>query len=43
LKPGGIVFISDYCCSEGEHTEAFKAYVKQRGYNLLTPKEYGKV
>lgn len=43
LKPGGIIFISDYCCSEDEHTEAFKAYVKQRGYNLLTPKGYGKV
>lgn len=43
LKPGGIIFISDYCCSEGEHTEAFKAYVKQRGYNLLSPKSYGKV
>ncbi|XP_076449925.1 uncharacterized protein LOC143286185 isoform X2 [Babylonia areolata] len=43
LKPGGRVLISDYCCSEGPHSDQFKAYVKQRGYNLLTPAAYGKV
>lgn len=43
LKVGGKVFISDYCCSDGEHSEQFKAYVKQRGYNLLSPKRYGEV
>ncbi|XP_070197643.1 uncharacterized protein [Littorina saxatilis] len=43
LKPGGKVLISDYCCSEGPHTEKFKAYVKQRGYNLLSTSAYGKL
>ncbi|KAJ8302833.1 hypothetical protein KUTeg_019229 [Tegillarca granosa] len=43
LRPGGKVLISDYCCSEGEHSDRFKAYVKQRGYNLLSPQQYGKV
>jgi len=43
LKPGGKVLISDYCCSEGEHSEAFKKYVAQRGYVLLSPPAYGKV
>lgn len=35
--------ISDYACSPDEHSEQFKAYVKQRGYNLLSPEQYGKV
>lgn len=43
LKPGGKVLISDYCCSEGPHSDKFKAYVKQRGYHLLSPAAYGKV
>jgi len=43
LKPGGKLLISDYSCSEGEHSEVFKAYVKQRGYHLLPVKDYGKV
>ncbi|ESO87855.1 hypothetical protein LOTGIDRAFT_219756 [Lottia gigantea] len=43
LKPGGKILISDYCCKEGDHSEEFKAYVKQRGYNLLNPSQYGKV
>ncbi|KAK3086427.1 hypothetical protein FSP39_018332 [Pinctada imbricata] len=43
LRPGGRVLISDYCCSEGPHAEDFKAYVKQRGYNLLSPAKYGEV
>ncbi|XP_059147708.1 uncharacterized protein LOC131935364 [Physella acuta] len=43
LKPGGKVLISDYCCSPDEHCEKFKAYVEQRGYNLLSPAAYGKV
>ncbi|BFZ12596.1 hypothetical protein BsWGS_15635 [Bradybaena similaris] len=43
LRPGGKVLISDYCCSPDEHSEQFKAYVKQRGYNLLSPEAYGKV
>ncbi|KAH9503431.1 hypothetical protein Btru_067923 [Bulinus truncatus] len=43
LKPGGKVLISDYCCSPDEHSDKFRAYVKQRGYNLLSPAAYGKV
>ena len=43
LKVGGKLFISDYCCSDTEHTDHFKAYVKQRGYNLMSPAAYGKV
>ncbi|XP_005096334.1 phosphoethanolamine N-methyltransferase 3 isoform X2 [Aplysia californica] len=43
LRPGGKVLISDYCCSPDEHSEKFKTYVKQRGYNLLSPAQYGKV
>lgn len=43
MKPGGKVLISDYCCSEGEHTDTFKKYVAQRGYILLSVPDYGKV
>ena len=43
LKVGGKLFISDYCCSDTEHTDHFKAYVKQRGYNLMSPAAYGRV
>jgi len=42
LKPGGLLVITDYCCGEGAHSQDFKNYVKQRGYNLLTVKDYGK-
>ncbi|KAH9488113.1 Phosphoethanolamine N-methyltransferase 3 [Bulinus truncatus] len=43
LRPGGKILISDYCCSPDVHSEEFKAYVKQRGYYLLSPPAYGKV
>ncbi|KAJ3670687.1 hypothetical protein LUZ60_008113 [Juncus effusus] len=43
LKPGGKVLISDYCKSEGEPTEEFAAYIKQRGYDLHDVKAYGKM
>uniref|UniRef100_A0A2C9L659 phosphoethanolamine N-methyltransferase n=1 Tax=Biomphalaria glabrata TaxID=6526 RepID=A0A2C9L659_BIOGL len=43
LKSGGKVLISDYCCSPNKHSDLFKAYVQQRGYNLLSPAAYGKV
>lgn len=43
LKPGGVLFITDYCRGDQEHSQRFKDYVKQRGYNLLTVKEYGQV
>ena len=33
---------SDYCCGDKEHTEAFKEYVAQRGYHLLSVSQYGK-
>ncbi|KAG7230393.1 hypothetical protein INR49_024499 [Caranx melampygus] len=42
LKPGGQLLISDYCCGEKPWTPAFEAYVKQRGYVLYTPSQYGK-
>lgn len=43
LKPNGLLFFSDYCWGEGEHTEEFLAYVAQRGYILHTVKEYGRL
>lgn len=43
LKPGGQVFITDYCCGDGKHSDEFNEYVKQRNYHLLTPNQYGKV
>jgi len=43
LKPGGKLLISDYCCSDGEHSPEFKKYVEGRGYILYSPKEYGKI
>ncbi|XP_045887436.1 phosphomethylethanolamine N-methyltransferase-like, partial [Micropterus dolomieu] len=42
LKPGGQLLISDYCCGEKPWTPVFEAYVKQRGYVLYTPSQYGK-
>ncbi|XP_029917783.1 phosphoethanolamine N-methyltransferase 3-like isoform X2 [Myripristis murdjan] len=42
LKPGGQLLISDYCCGEKPWTPQFQAYVKQRGYMLYTPAQYGK-
>ncbi|XP_071773432.1 phosphoethanolamine methyltransferase [Centroberyx gerrardi] len=42
LKPGGRLLISDYCCGEQPWTPQFQAYVKQRGYILYTPPQYGK-
>lgn len=43
LKPGGRVFITDYTCSSGDHSQAFKDYISQRGYHLLPIEEYAKV
>ncbi len=43
LKPNGLLFITDYCWGEGEHSEEFLAYVAQRGYALHTPADYGKL
>jgi len=43
LKPGGLLFFTDYCWGEGRHTAEFLAYVAQRGYTLHTVKEYGQL
>src|SRR6185369_6915176 len=43
LKPNGLLFFTDYCWGEGQHSEEFLAYVAQRGYILHTVKEYGKL
>lgn len=43
LKPGGKLLISDYCGGEKPWTATFEAYVKQRGYVLYTPSQYGEV
>lgn len=41
LKPGGKVFITDYCCGPKPWSTHYAAYVASRGYSLLTPEEYG--
>ncbi|XP_077143573.1 uncharacterized protein LOC143806664 isoform X1 [Ranitomeya variabilis] len=41
LKPGGKLLITDYCCGDRPWSPVFEEYVKQRGYVLYTPKEYG--
>jgi len=43
LKPGGLLFITDYCWGEGTHSAEFLEYVGQRGYDLHTVKDYGKL
>jgi len=45
-KPGGRLLISDYCCGQQNRvlwSDAFTDYVKQRGYQLHTVQEYGKL
>ncbi|PAA71323.1 hypothetical protein BOX15_Mlig015119g9 [Macrostomum lignano] len=43
LKPGGQLLVTDYCCGEKPWPDDYAAYVKQRGYHLLTVPEYGAV
>lgn len=43
LKPGGKVFITDYCCGPKPWSDEFTVYVAERGYSLLTPTEYGDI
>ncbi|GAV04961.1 hypothetical protein RvY_15158 [Ramazzottius varieornatus] len=43
LKPGGRLFVTDYCHGAKEHSQEFKDYVRQRGYNLLSVSDYGKL
>ena len=40
LKPGGRLLISDYCRAEGEASQGFAAYIKQRGYDLHSVPAY---
>jgi len=42
LKPGGKLMITDYCCTADEWSPDYRAYVEQRGYNLLSVVDYGK-
>lgn len=42
LKPGGKVFITDYCSGPKQNwSSEFEKYVDQRGYDLRTVDEYG--
>ena len=43
LKPGGTLFITDYCRGDQTHSPEFVKYVEQRGYVLKTVKEYGRL
>jgi len=44
LKPGGKLFITDYCSGEKNlWNDEFTKYVASRGYDLHTPKNYGKI
>merc|ERR1711974_384424 len=43
LKPGGRLFISDYCIGTAPSSDEYKAYVADRGYFLPTVVEYGKI
>ncbi|XP_042902530.2 uncharacterized protein [Parasteatoda tepidariorum] len=40
LKPGGKILFTDYSRSEKEISPNFEAYIKDRGYNLLTTNQY---
>ncbi|XP_029851615.2 phosphoethanolamine N-methyltransferase 3 [Ixodes scapularis] len=41
LSPGGKVVFTDYCRGDRDHSDEFKEYVAERGYNLLTVQQYG--
>ncbi|MBI5825376.1 MAG: methyltransferase domain-containing protein [Chloroflexi bacterium] len=43
IKPGGLLFFTDYCWGEGAHSVEFLEYVAQRGYDLHTVRDYGKL
>ncbi|KAK3890073.1 hypothetical protein Pcinc_005988 [Petrolisthes cinctipes] len=43
LKPGGTLFITDYCRGDQQHSQEFLAYAEKREYDLRTVKGYGKV
>lgn len=43
LKPKGVLFITDYCCGDGDHSQSFKTYLEDRKYHLQTPKGYTQI
>lgn len=43
LKPGGVLFVTDYCQGNQKHSQEFLDYVRARGYDLRTVHEYGEV
>ena len=43
LKPGGRLLISDYCKAPGQPSEDFAGYIQQRGYDLHSVEEYGRM
>ncbi|XP_031738143.1 phosphomethylethanolamine N-methyltransferase isoform X2 [Cucumis sativus] len=43
LKPGGKLFITDYCRNAGTSSPEFAEYIKQRGYDLHDVKAYGQM
>lgn len=44
LKPGGRIFITDYCAGPRDKwSSEFAAYVDQRGYDLRTVEDYGAI
>lgn len=43
LKPGGVLFITDYCCGPKPHSQSFQIYLTDRKYHLFTPKEYTQI
>ena len=42
LVPGGRLLFTDYCRGEGRSSDAFEAYVAERGYHLYTVADYDK-
>ena len=43
LKPGGKLLVSDYCRGTKTSPQEFLDYEAQRGYNLWTVADYGKM
>jgi phosphoethanolamine N-methyltransferase len=43
LKPGGRLFITDYCKALSTPSAEFAAYIEQRGYDLHSVEHYGQV
>lgn len=43
LKPGGRLLISDYCRAPGQPNPAFAGYIAQRGYDLHSVDDYGRM